>query len=187
MKIRVATEEDAESIQRIYAPYVENTAVTFEYDVPSVDEFRRRIANTLKEYPYLVAVEQERMVGYAYASSFHARAAYKHTAEVSIYLDEKWHKKGIGRQLYQELENRLMRQNVFVLYACVTTTERSDDENLTDASICFHKKMGYTIVGKHNLCGYKFNQWYSVVWMEKLIAEREDRPKDFVPFPELSR
>lgn len=90
MKIRVATEEDAESIQRIYAPYVENTAVTFEYDVPSVDEFRRRIANTLKEYPYLVAVEQERMVGYAYASSFHARAAYKHTAEVSIYLGSQF-------------------------------------------------------------------------------------------------
>lgn len=185
MKIRVATVEDAKSIQEIYEPYVEETAITFEYDVPCIDEFRQRITNTLKEYPYLVAVEQERIIGYAYAGSFHSRAAYKHSAEVSIYLCEKWHKKGIGRQLYQELENRLIRQNVFVLYACISTTERDDDENLTVGSISFHKKMGYTTVGKHNLCGYKFNKWYSVIWMEKQIADRVDKPNDFIPFSEL--
>ena len=187
MQIRVATAEDAESIQRIYAPYVEKTAVTFDYDVPGIEDFQRRIINTLKEYPYLVAVEQEEIIGYAYASSFHERAAYRHTAEVSIYLDEKWHKKGAGKQLYQELESRLIQQNVFILYACITTTERIDDENLTDASVCFHEKMGYTLVGKHNLCGYKFNKWYSVVWMEKLIADRMDRPDAFVPFSELQK
>ena len=187
LEIRVASAEDAKSIQGIYAPYVKNTAITFEYDVPCVDDFRQRITNTLVEYPYLVAVEQERIVGYAYASSFHSRAAYRHSAEVSIYLNEDWHKKGVGKQLYQELENRLIQQNVFVLYACVAATEREGDENLTDASICFHKKMGYTIVGKHNLCGYKFNKWYSVIWMEKLIADRTDRPDTFVPFSKLSR
>lgn len=186
MKIRVATAEDAESIQSIYAPYVEKTAVTFEYDVPCVDDFRQRIISTLKEYPYLAAVEQERIIGYAYASSFHSRAAYKHSAEVSIYLHEEWHKKGIGKQLYQELENRLIKQNVFILYACVTVTERTDDENLTDASVCFHKKIGYTVVGKHNLCGYKFNKWYSVIWMEKLIADRAETPNAFIPFSELN-
>lgn len=187
MKIRVATAEDAKSIQRIYAPYVEKTAITFEYEVPCIDDFQQRIIGTLKEYPYIVATEQERIIGYAYASSFHSRAAYRHSAEVSIYLHEKWHKKGVGKQLYQELENRLIQQNVFVLYACVTTTERNDDENLTDASVCFHKKMGYTIIGKHNLCGYKFNKWYSVVWMEKLIADRADSPNAFIPFSELNK
>lgn len=185
MQIRIATAEDAESIQRIYTPYVEKTAVTFEYDVPSIEDFQQRINNTLKEYPYLVAVEQDKMIGYAYASPFHTRAAYKHSAEVSIYLNEKWHKKGIGKQLYQELESRLIQQNVFVLYACIATTERKDDENLTDASVCFHRKMGYTLVGKHHLCGYKFNKWYSMVWMEKSIADRKDRPDAFVPFAEL--
>lgn len=185
MKIRVATAEDAGSIQSIYAPYVEKTAVTFEYDVPCTEDIRQRIINTLKEYPYLVALEQEKIAGYAYAGSFHARAAYRHSAEVSIYLHEKWHKKGIGKQLYQELENRLMRQNVFVLYACIATTGRDHDENLTDASICFHKRMGYTTVGKHNLCGYKFNKWYSVIWMEKQIADRADSPNAFIPFSEL--
>lgn len=185
MKIRVATAEDAEAIQRIYAPYVEKTAITFECDVPCMDDFQQRIVNTLKEYPYLVAVEQGRVIGYAYANSFHERAAYRHSAEVSIYLDEKRHKEGIGKQLYQELEKWLIKQNVFVLYACITTTERKDDENLTDASVCFHEKMGYTIVGKHNLCGYKFNKWYSVIWMEKIIGERAERPDEFVPFSEL--
>lgn len=182
MEIRTATVEDAESIQQIYAPYVEKTAVTFEYDVPGMEDFRQRIGNTLMEYPYLVAAEQNEIIGYAYAGSFHARAAYRHSAEVSIYLKEEWHKQGAGRQLYEELESRLIRQNVFVLYACITVTERKNDENLTDASIRFHEKMGYTLVGKHNLCGYKFNKWYSVVWMEKVIAKRADKPGDFVPF-----
>ncbi len=187
MQIRIATTKDAESIQKIYAPYVEKTAVTFDYDVPGIDDFQQRIVNTLKEYPYLVAFEQGRVIGYAYASSFHAREAYRHSAEVSIYLNENWHKKGVGRQLYQELEKRLIRQNVFILYACITTTERKNDENLTDASVRFHEKMGYTLIGKHNLCGYKFDKWYSVIWMEKLIADRVDRPNAFVPFSELSK
>lgn len=186
MEIRTATVEDAKSIQQIYAPYVERTAVTFEYDVPCVEEFRLRIGNTLKEYPYLVAVKRNEIIGYAYAGSFHSRAAYKHSAEVSIYLKEKWHGQGVGRLLYEELESRLIRQNVFVLYACITVTERENDENLTDASIHFHEKMGYTLVGRHNLCGYKFHKWYSVVWMEKAIAERTDRPGDFVPFSGFS-
>ena len=73
-----------------------------------------------------------------------------------------------------------------MLYACITATERNNDENLTDGSILFHKRMGYTTVGKHNLCGYKFNKWYSVIWMEKRIADRVDRPNAFVPFSEVS-
>ena len=183
--IRIATTEDAGEIQKIYAPYVENTAITFEYDVPDVREMRHRIALTLEEYPYLVAVENEKIVGYAYTSSFHGRAAYKHCAEVSIYLDEEHKDKGYGRALYQELEKYLVRQNVNVLYACITETERQDDPRLTDGSIRFHEKMGYVTVGRHNLCGYKFDKWYSVIWMEKVIADRQERPEPFVPFGEL--
>lgn len=81
----------------------------------------------------------------------------------------------------------MIEQNVYVLYACVTTAENNSDENLTDASVYFHKKMGYMIVGKHNLCGYKFNKWYSVIWMEKPIAGRPDRSNAFVAFSELSK
>lgn len=95
--IRIATTEDAGEIQKIYAPYVENTAITFEYDVPDVREMRRRIESTLAEYPYLVYVDVEGIVGYAYASAFHGRAAYKHCAEVSIYLDGEHKGKGYGK------------------------------------------------------------------------------------------
>lgn len=96
MEIRTATVEDAEGIQRIYAPYVEKTAVTFEYVVPGIESMRQRIADTLQEYPYLVAAEGDRILGYAYAGSFHTRAAYRHSAEVSIYLDEACRGQGMG-------------------------------------------------------------------------------------------
>ena len=185
MKIRVVTEDDAPAIQRIYAPYVKNTAVTFEYDAPDVDEFVRRIEDTVKEYPYLVAEDNGKVVGYAYASPFHSRIAYRHSAEVSIYVDEEWRGKGIGSLLYRELECRLIRQNVFVVYACIARTERENDEHLSDASIRFHNKAGYTVVGTHNLCGYKFDKWYSVVWMEKVIGERPEKPEMFIPFSEI--
>ena len=182
MQIRMATVEDAEAILGIYAPYVQNTAITFEYDVPDIQSFRNRMKGILQEYPYLVAEENGKILGYAYAASFHSRAAYKHTAETSVYLDEEHHHQGIGRQLYQELENRLISQNVFVLYACITSTDRLDDPFLTDGSIRFHEKMGYRTIGEHHLCGYKFNRWYSVIWMEKVIADRPEKPEPFISF-----
>ncbi|MBQ4051345.1 MAG: N-acetyltransferase [Oscillospiraceae bacterium] len=186
MEIRFAVKEDAAAIREIYAPYVTDTAVTFEYDVPDEAEFVCRIENTLKEYPYLVGVENGRVIGYAYAGSFHSRAAYKHSAEVSIYLERSQHGKGIGSLLYRELEKILIRQNVFLLCACITVTERENDAHLTDASVRFHRKNGYALVGKHELCGYKFDKWYSIVWMEKLIAERVSDPEPFLPFSRLN-
>lgn len=186
MEIRLAVKEDAAAIREIYAPYVTDTAVTFEYDVPDEAEFVRRIENTLKEYPYLVAVENGGVIGYAYAGSFHSRAAYKHSAEVSIYLERSQRGKRIGSLLYRELEKILIRQNVFLLCACITVTERENDAHLTDASVRFHRKNGYALVGKHELCGYKFGKWYSIVWMEKLIAERVSDPEPFLPFSKLN-
>ena len=185
MRIRPATVDDAEAILAIYAPYVQNTAVTFEYDVPDIQSFRDRTAGILQEYPYLVAEENGKILGYAYAASFHSRAAYKHTAEISVYLDKEYHYQGVGRLLYQELENRLIRQNVFVLYACITSTDRQDDPFLTDGSIRFHEKMGYRAIGEHHLCGYKFDRWYSVIWMEKVIADRPEKPESFISYSKL--
>ncbi len=187
MNIRVATKEDAAAIRRIYAPYVQDTAVTFEYDVPEEEEMHRRIENTLNEYPYLVAEENGVVVGYAYTGRFYGREAYRHCAEVSIYIDTNCRGTGIGSRLYQELERLLLKQNVFILYACIAETERKDDEYLSDASIRFHEKVGYKIVGKHHLCGYKFGRWYSVVWMEKVIAGRPKMPEPFIPFAEISK
>ena len=185
MEIRLATVTDTEAILAIYAPYVQNTAITFEYDVPSHEEFRSRIEETLKKYPYLIAAEQDKVIGYAYAGSFRKRAAYQHTAEMSIYLDRSYRQRGIGRKLYHELERLLVRQNVFSVYAGVTSSDRIHDAYVTDGSIRFHEKMGYANIGEWHLCGYKFDQWYSVTWFEKVLVNRPEKPGPFIPFSEL--
>ena len=185
MMIRLATVRDAAQIRRIYAPYVTDTAVTFEYDVPSTEEFEMRIRHTLQRYPYLVAVDEGRLVGYAYAGAFRPRAAYQHSVEVSIYVDQTEGGNGIGRKLYQELEQRLVLQNVFTVYACITMTERTGDPYLTDGSIRFHEKMGYTLAGRFHHCGHKFGRWYSMIWMEKEICSKPEKPEPFILFPDL--
>lgn len=186
MKIRVATAADAEQIQKIYAPYVEHTAVTFEYEAPDAAEFARRIERTLQTYPYLVAEQDGTIIGYAYAAPVKTRAAYQYVAEVSIYLDPQQHGCGVGTQLYRALEQILIRQNVCTLYACITEPRDQDDLYVTDGSILFHEKMGYAPAGRFFGCGYKFDAWYSVVWMEKQIAPRPETPPPFVSFAYLS-
>ena len=104
MRIRRATENDAEALLKIYAPYVEHTAITFEYEVPSVEEFRSRIRHTLEKYPYLVAEEDGELLGYAYVGPFHDRPAYDWAVETSIYVDERNIHKGVGGKLHDALE-----------------------------------------------------------------------------------
>lgn len=185
MEIRAAAVEDAEEIRDIYAPYVIYSAVSFEYEVPTVEEFRTRIDNTLKKYPYLVAVENDLILGYAYASSFHSRKAYEFSAELSVYVKEGERRKGIGKKLYTKLEEILSEQNVCIVHACISVTE-GEDERLTNDSETFHKKMGFKTVGKHELCGYKFGKWYSVIWMDKVIKERTQDPEPFIPFCDIN-
>lgn len=184
MEIRIASTEDAEAIRRIYEPYVRDTAVSFEYDVPSVEEFRKRIDNTLKNYPYLVAVENGIIVGYAYAGAFHTRAAYKHSAELSVYIDMEHRQHGIGRKLYERLEELLLTQNVYMVHACIASPD-DEDEHLTCDSELFHQKMGFVLAGRHRKCGYKFGKWYSIIWMDRVISNNKDNPVSFVPFSAL--
>ncbi len=185
VKIRIASVDDAEEILKIYSPYIEKTAVTFEYEIPDISEFRERIKNTLKRYPYLIAEADGRMAGYAYTGAFHPRAAYGWAAEVSVYLDENKRGMGIGRKLYNALEHISEMQNILNLNACIARPI-SPDEHLTTASIKFHEKMSYKMVGKFHKCGYKFNTWYDMVWMEKLIGGHCENPDPVIPFPQLS-
>ncbi len=185
MEIRKACTEDAKDILKIYSPYVENTAVSFEYDVPSLTEFKARIKNTLEKYPYYVATEQGKIIGYAYAGAYRTRKAYQHCAEASIYIDEKYHLKGVGKKLYEKLEETLKLQGITTLYACITFCERKNDEYLSDGSIHFHEKAGYKLVGKFNGCGYKFSRWYGVIWMEKKLSD-DTFPEKFIPFSHLN-
>lgn len=172
MNIRLATTNDAEALLRIYAPYVDNTAITFEYDVPGVEEFRGRIANTLEKFPYLVAEEEGKLLGYAYAGTFKARAAYQYCVETSIYVDINSHGKGLGKALYAELESRLKAQGIKNLCACITWRDDINDY-VTHQSPEFHAHLGYEKCAHFHKCGYKFNQWFDMIWMEKFIGEHK--------------
>ena len=159
---RIATPQDAKSLLDIYTPYVKNTAITFEYEVPSLQEFTNRIAHTLQKYPYIVAEINNKIVGYAYASVFNERPAASWTTEVSIYVEQNSKKKGIGKKLYETLEKILLLQNIVNVTACVACPEQND-EYLNTNSLNFHIHMGYTIVGKFYKCGYKFHRWYHII------------------------
>ena len=184
--IRTATLEDAKDLLEIYAPYVKNTAITFEYEVPSEEEFKKRIEYILEKYPYLVAENKGEIVGYAYASSFHSRAAYQWGAETSIYVKENQRNLGVGKSLYNELERILKLQNILNLNACIAYPE-TEDEQLTKNSVQFHQHLGNELVGEFDKCGYKFNRWYNMVWMEKHIGDHLENPMPIIPFCEIKK
>lgn len=179
--IETVSPGDAAELLDIYAYYVENTAITFEYDVPSVSEFKERIVNTLKKYPYIKAVSGGEILGYAYTGAFKSRAAYDRSVETSIYVKNGSRGLGIGKMLYSRLEEISVLQNVLNMYACISYTD-NEDAYLTNASFLFHKRLGYKTVGKFRKCGYKFDRWYDMIWMEKFIGEHGGKPKPFVPF-----
>lgn len=184
VKLRVATVSDAAELLKIYAPYVTDTAITFEYDVPTLEDFKGRIAHTLEKYPYFVAELNGEIVGYAYASAFHPRAAYGWAAEASIYVRRDMKRMGLGRTLYDALETALKAQGVLNLNACIACPD-VDDEYLTRNSISFHAHLGYSMVGEFHNCGYKFGRWYNMVWMEKMLGEHVDDQPPIKRFDEV--
>ena len=159
--IRPATEKDIPEMLAIYGPYVENTTVTFEYDIPCRREFTRRFLDITDQFPWLVWEEDGNILGYAYAGAPYTRAAYRWCAEPSVYLRPEARRQGIGRKLYTALEWILDKQGYQVLYALITT-ENTD-------SIQFHEKMGYISRVDFPDCGFKFGRWLGVTWMEKRL------------------
>jgi phosphinothricin acetyltransferase len=175
--IRMATTADAQALLDIYAPYVTETAITFEYEVPAIADFRARIKQTLSKYPYLVAVLDDRIVGYAYAAAFKGRAAYDWAVEVTVYVSRDYQAQGIGKKLYTRLEEILTKQHIINLNACIAYPN--------PGSIGFHTQMGYKTVGHFTKCGYKFATWYDMVWMEKMIGEHPVPPAAVIPVLQL--
>ena len=167
--VRDANLEDVKRILEIYDYYVKNTAITFEYVTPTLEEFEMRMKKIMQRYPYLVIERNGRIEGYAYAGTFIDRAAYDWSCETTIYLDYNAKKCGLGRQLYEVLENALKEMGILNLYACIGYPE-AEDEYLTNNSAEFHAHLGYKKVGEFHKCGYKFGRWYHMVWMEKIIG-----------------
>lgn len=173
VRIVAVSPEDAGELLKIYAPYVENTAITFEYQVPSREEFENRIRQTLRRYPYLAAKRGDEFLGYAYAGAFHDRAAYGWAVETSIYVAADRKRQGLGRRLHDGLEHVLREQGILNMNACIACPA-VEDEYLTRDSIQFHQHLGYRLVGEFRQCGYKFHRWYNMVWMEKWIGEHRE-------------
>ena len=185
--IRPASPDDAALLRLIYAPYIQETAITFEKTVPSLKEFRERIVHTLQQYPYLVCEENQEVVGYAYLSAFNPRSAYRHCAETSIYVKKNMRHHGVGKALYQALEKSAQSMGILNLNACIASPV-VDDEYLNHNSIRFHEHehLGYTVVGRFHQCGFKFGRYYDMIWMEKMIGRHDKSPHPFTPYPELS-
>lgn len=173
IEIRKAALTDAERLLEIYDYYVNNTAITFEYETPMIGEFSSRMEQTMKRYPYLVILQDGKIEGYAYAGPFVGRAAYDWSCEMTIYLDHEAQKQGLGRKLYEALEEALKSMGILNLYACIGYLE-TPDEYLTTNSADFHAHLGFAEIGHFHQCGYKFDRWYDMIWMEKIIGKHED-------------
>lgn len=184
IEIRDAVLEDAPCLLEIYDHYVKHTAITFEYETPSVEAFRERMRRTMQRYPYLVILQDGVIQGYAYAGPFVDRAAYDWGCELTIYLASNVRKCGLGRRLYTALASALKAMGILNLYACIAYPEK-DDEYLTHNSVQFHRHLGFAIVGDFKQCGCKFGRWYHMVWMEKDVGEHRENQPPVVPYPEL--
>ena len=168
VSIREVQISDAPRLSEIYSYYVHNTAVSFEYEAHTQEEFMKRIMYTTEKYPYLVCVDDEKVVGYAYAGEYSARQAYDWTVTTSIYVDKDYRRKGIGTLLYDELGKRLKDQEIVNLLAGVAACD-DEDEYLTPDSSRFHISKGYTQVAHMKKVGKKFGKWYDLLWYQKRL------------------
>lgn len=169
IKFRLADVSDTKEILDIYAPYITDTAITFEYDIPSIEEFRERIEHISLEYPYVVCTYKDEIIGYAYAHRYGERAAYQWDVELSIYLDMNYKSLGVGKLLYNKLIEIVKLQNVRNIYACITSAN--------EKSLKFHEKLGFEFIGIFKNTGYKFDSWYGVNWMGIAVGDINEKPE----------
>ena len=176
MGIRFAAEADAPALLAIYAQYIE-TGITFEYQLPTREEFARRIRDFGGTYPYLVCEENGCIVGYAYAHRQAERAAYQWNAELSVYLDRSCTSRGLGRRLYGALIDILRLQGVRTVYALVTLPNEKSEG--------LHRSMGFRLMGVQRSTGYKAGAWRDVAWFEKPIAPYDQNPEPIRPVGDI--
>jgi len=176
--IREAVLQDLPGILSIYSVYIMETTHTFEYVVPSLDSFRERFESITEQFPWLVCEVDGELAGYAYASAAFKRAAYQWDADLTVYLDCKFHRKGIASALYSCLIDFLKLQGYYNLYAVITA------DNIP--SVNFHRTFGFTDIGIFHKSGYKMGIWLDVLWMEKSIRHYNLEPVPAVPFRNLT-
>ena len=168
--IRQATGEDAEAIVKIYAKYVSDTTVSFEVEVPTVEEFRNRMEQIQVQFPWLVCEIDGVVAGYAYASKHAQRAAYRWSADLSVYIDERYHRRHIAAALYAALYAMLRAQGYYTVYAGVSTPNPKSE--------AFHLAQGFTVVGIYPNVGYKLGKWCTLTWYGLALQEYGDTPQE---------
>lgn len=159
LTIRHVRSTDAESILRIYAPYVLESSVSFELELPSVATMQQRIHDYTQKFPWLVACDGDKVIGYAYASTYRERAAYQFNVETSVYIDTNYQQSGIATQLYAALFVKLKEMNLHQAFAVITMPNEKSER--------FHRKFGFESFAIFKEVGFKFNQWHDVLWMKK--------------------
>lgn len=177
--IRLIQPGDYAEVLNIYGVYVQNTVISFEYEIPSFPDFSKRIENITSFYPWLVAEINGQIIGYAYASKHRARKAYDWSAESSVYIREEFHHQGIAKKLYQALFQLLRLQGIMNVYAGITLP------NIKSES--FHAAMGFQQVGIYRKIGYKFNQWHDVLWMELALQPHIHNPSSPLSIQEIEK
>lgn len=175
--IRMATPQDADAIAEVYAPYVRDSAISFEAVPPTAQEMRSRLTTTLTDLPWLVMTLGDHIGGYAYASPHGERVAYRWSVDVSIYLDRSLHRKGNGRRLYSALLNLLGAQGYINAFAAIALPN--------PASVGLHESMGFACVGVFDGVGFKNGAWRDIGWWRRRLADRPERPSDPVPWSGL--
>jgi len=169
-RIRAASARDAEACAAIYAPYVTDTAITFEITPPSPAEMAERIAAAARTHAWLVLEDGGRVVGYAYGSQFKGRASYRWACEVSVYLEIGRRRTGGGRSLYEALLPTLAERGFRTAVAGMTLPN--------DASAGLHKAMGFEPVGTYRRIGWKDGAWHDVAWVQRALAAGDDPPAE---------
>jgi L-amino acid N-acyltransferase YncA len=175
--IRLATLEDAGGIQAIYAPFCQESPVSFETVPPTVEDMVVRISSVTATYPWLVATANREIRGYAYAGQHRARAAYRWAVDVAIYLHPDWRGQGLGQLLYTELFTLLRRQGFYKAYAGITLPN--------PASVALHQSLGFSLVGVFHGAGYKAGAWHDVSWWELALLPETANPADPLPIHRL--
>ena len=177
--IRLANKKDAKDILAIYAPYIQNTSLTFETEVPSVEAFAERIESYLKKWPWLVFEMDGKIVGYAYATKHRERTAYQWSVESSVYIHDDYMRHGIAKTLYETLFAILKTQGFRNVYAVINLPN--------DRSVAFHEKCGFEYFTTFEQVGYKLGRWKNVGWWRLVVNEFTDEPEAPVDLSEMDK
>jgi phosphinothricin acetyltransferase len=176
--VRLGQSQDGAAVAEIYRPAVTERATSFELEAPDAAEMSRRIASCLTKLPWLVGWRDGEVLGYAYASPHRSRAAYQWSVEVSAYVDPKVQRRGVGRALYEALFRVLVLQGFRNAYAGITLPN--------EASVGFHRRLGFTDVGIYRNVGFKHGRWHDVMWLERALAPHDEIPAPPIPLSELT-